>query len=127
MCGTVIPPNTADLGAGEKPAVFRNGGIGKEHNLKKPYLGLEMGGGTLGFGRRAILGGATVCAPYVCGMCPVHVCSMRVMYGIWYLCLLSQSHLPHLHSPPLLQISPSISLPETCFSCQTTKSYDNLK
>ena len=42
---TVVPPNTAVLGTGEKPAVFRNGGIGREHNIKKPYLGLDMGGG----------------------------------------------------------------------------------
>ena len=26
---TVVPPNTAVLGTGEKPAVFRNGGIGR--------------------------------------------------------------------------------------------------
>ena len=28
MIGTVVPPNTAVLGTGKKPAVFRNGGIG---------------------------------------------------------------------------------------------------
>ena len=34
------------FGTGEKPAVFRNGGIWREYlNLKIPYLGLEMGGG----------------------------------------------------------------------------------
>ena len=51
---TVVLPNTADLGTGEKPAVFQNGGIGRS-NLKKPYLGLEMGGG---IGREAVSGGA---------------------------------------------------------------------
>ena len=30
---------------GEKLAVFRNSGIGREYNLEKPYLGLEMGSG----------------------------------------------------------------------------------
>ena len=39
----VVPLNTAILGIGEKLAVFRNGRIGREYNLKKPYLGLEMG------------------------------------------------------------------------------------
>ena len=37
---TVLPPNTSVLGTGEKPAVFRNSGIGREYNLKKLYLGL---------------------------------------------------------------------------------------
>ena len=41
---TVVPPNTAVLGTGEKPTVFRNSSIGREYNLEKPYLGLEMGG-----------------------------------------------------------------------------------
>ena len=54
---TVVPLNTASLGTGEKSAVFRNGGIGREYNLKKPHLGLEMGGG---IGREAVLGGRTV-------------------------------------------------------------------
>ena len=45
------------LGLAKKPAVFRNGGIGREYNLKKPYLGLEMGGG---IGRKAVLGGAVL-------------------------------------------------------------------
>ena len=53
---TVVPLNTASLGTGEKSAVFRNGGIGREYNLKKPHLGLEMGGGI----GRAVLGGRTV-------------------------------------------------------------------
>ena len=41
------PSNTTVLGSWdcEKPAVFRNGDIGKEYNLEKPYLGLEMGSG----------------------------------------------------------------------------------
>ena len=30
---TVVAPNTAVLGTGEKQAVFRNSGIGREHNL----------------------------------------------------------------------------------------------
>ena len=54
---TAVTPHTAVLGTGEKPAVLRNGGIGREDNLKKLYLGLEMGGG---IGREAVLGGATV-------------------------------------------------------------------
>ena len=58
---TVVPPNTAVLGTGEKPSVFQNGGIGREYNLEKPYLGLEMryweGGG---IGREAVLGGAVL-------------------------------------------------------------------
>ena len=37
---TVAPPNTAVLWTGEKPAVFRNDGIGREYNVRKPYLGL---------------------------------------------------------------------------------------
>ena len=62
---TVVPPNTAVLGTGEKPAVSRNGRIGREYNLKKPYIfGLEMGGVLVswrywevgGIGR-AVLGG----------------------------------------------------------------------
>ena len=48
---TVVPLNTAVLGTGEKPAVFRNGGIWREYNLEKPYLGLELGGGTYWEGR----------------------------------------------------------------------------
>ena len=28
---TVVPPNAAVLGTGEKTAVFRNGGIGREY------------------------------------------------------------------------------------------------
>ena len=51
------PPNTTILGTGEKPAVFCNGGIGREYTLKKPYLGLEMGGG---IGREAVLGGVVL-------------------------------------------------------------------
>ena len=54
---TVFPPNTAVHGTAEKPAVFRNGGIGREYKLKKPYLGLEMGGG---IGREAVLGGTVL-------------------------------------------------------------------
>ena len=54
---TVVPPNTAVLGTGEKPSVFQNGGIGREYNLEKPYLGLEMGGG---IGREVVLGGAVL-------------------------------------------------------------------
>ena len=53
----MVPLNTAVLGIGEKPAGFRNGSIGREYNLKKPYLGLEMGGG---IGRKVILGGAVL-------------------------------------------------------------------
>ena len=49
--GTVVPPNTV-LGTGEKPAVFRNSSIEREYNLKRPYLGLEMGGG---IGSEAVL------------------------------------------------------------------------
>ena len=30
--GTVVPPNTAVLGTGEKPAVFQNGGNEREYN-----------------------------------------------------------------------------------------------
>ena len=37
IADTVIPPNTAVLGTGEKPVVFPNGGIGREYNLKNPY------------------------------------------------------------------------------------------
>ena len=40
---------------GEKPVVFGNGGIGREYNIKKPCLGLEMGGS---IGREVVLGGA---------------------------------------------------------------------
>ena len=43
----VVPPNTANLGTGEEP-VFRNGGIGREYNLKHPIWGLK---------RAAVLGG----------------------------------------------------------------------
>ena len=49
------PSQYCVLGTGKKPAVFRNGGIGREYNLKKPYLGLKMGDG---IGREAVLGGA---------------------------------------------------------------------
>ena len=52
---TVVPPNTAVLGTAEKPAVFRNSSIWREYNLKKPYLGLEMG-----IGREAVLGGVVL-------------------------------------------------------------------
>ena len=39
--------NTAVLGTGEKPAVFRNGSIGRECNLKNPIWDLnERGIGT---------------------------------------------------------------------------------
>ena len=38
---TVVPPNTAVLGTGEKPAVFRNGGIRREYNLKNPIWDLK--------------------------------------------------------------------------------------
>ena len=47
---TVVPPNSAVLGTGEKLAVFRNGDIGREYNL-------EMGGS---IGREAVLGGAVL-------------------------------------------------------------------
>ena len=40
-----------------KPAVFQNGGIGREYNLRKLDLGLEKGGG---IGREAVLGGAVL-------------------------------------------------------------------
>ena len=40
-----------------KPAVLRNGGIGREYNLKKPYFGLEMGSG---IGGEAVLAGAVL-------------------------------------------------------------------
>ena len=54
---TAVTPNTTVLETGEKPAVFRNSGIGREYNLKKLYLGLEMGGG---IGREAVLRGAVL-------------------------------------------------------------------
>ena len=57
--------NTVVLRTGEKPAIFRNGGIWKEHNIKKPYnLGLEMGGG---IGREVVLGGTAVLSRAVLG------------------------------------------------------------
>ena len=40
--GTVVPPNTDVPGTGEKPAGFRNGGIGREYiTLKNPIWDLE--------------------------------------------------------------------------------------
>ena len=54
---TLVPPNIAVLWTGKKPAVFRNNGIGREYNVKKSYLGLEMGGG---IEREAVLGGAVL-------------------------------------------------------------------
>ena len=67
MIRTDVPPNTAVLGTGEKPAVFRNGGIGREYKLKNPYLGLEMGGG---IGRDGI--GGTLC---IVSEKPINYCS----------------------------------------------------
>ena len=65
---TVVPPYTAVLGTGvwRKPAVFRNGGIGREYNLRKvktlfgtsnTAAHFEMGSG---IGREAVLGGAVL-------------------------------------------------------------------
>ena len=65
---TVVPPYTAVLGTGvwRKPAVFRNGGIGREYNPRKvktlfgtsnTAAHFEMGSG---IGREAVLGGAVL-------------------------------------------------------------------
>ena len=62
---TAVTPNTAVLGTGEKPAVFRNGGIGREYNLKKLYLGL----GREAVLRGAVLGGTTAVVTINCIKC----------------------------------------------------------
>ena len=38
---TVVPPNTTALGTGEKPAVFRNGGIEREYYLQNAIWDLK--------------------------------------------------------------------------------------
>ena len=55
---TVKPPNTADLGSGEKAAVFRKQRYWESYITYKTLIwDLKMGGG---IGRAAVLGGAVL-------------------------------------------------------------------
>ena len=53
--------------------VFGNGGIGREYNIKKPCLGLEMGGS---IGREVVLVGAVFGGTTVVGFMGFVITSM---------------------------------------------------